>query len=103
MTVPPIRNRPIAAPLSPLEIISTLRWLGELDPDEIVAAIRAGANAKSNMTRDLSPAQRAEMVRLAEKMSTSRLRAWKGGEDYESRPSWLHVRALIAGLHEILE
>jgi hypothetical protein len=89
-------------PIAPLEIVQALRWAGELSPDEIVGAIRAAADIDLAARWPELGADEIETMRAqCRDMTKSRLRSWKSRGERD--PTWLEVRALISGLHEIIE
>ena len=89
--------------LTPLQVVRALRWTGDLTPDTIVAAIKASAEDPDlpRVYPELTGAEIAELREQARWMSRSRLKAWTEGR--ERQPTWLEVRALMSGLHHVLE
>lgn len=89
--------------INPLKVIAFIRWLGDLSPDEMVRAIKIGADDAKARWPELSAADIAEMQRLCETITASRLRAWKRNARNSAEPTWLEVRALISGLYATFE
>lgn len=90
-------------PITPRSIVAALTWLGALTPDEIVAAIQHGPDDAEARWPELTKAEIAEMRRQCAGMTKSRLRAWKGDARGSAKPTWLEMRALISGLHSVIE
>lgn len=87
--------------LTPLQVVRTMRWLGDLSDAEIVDAIRAAADMDVEVSfPELTASEVAALREQARAVTKSRLRAWKEGRDRQ--PTWLEVRALIKGLHQVL-
>lgn len=89
-------------PLTPMQVVSAIRWSGDYKPDEIVRAIQLAADVDhARHWPELSDRDVATLREQARDMTKSRLRAWQAGG--ERQPTWLEVRALISGLHALVE
>lgn len=94
-------SAPAHRPPRPHEIVIALRWLGDLQPDDIEAAMHAAATADlSRRWPDLTDDEQRTLRAQAAAFTKSRLRAWKSGA---RSVSWLEVRALITGLMETMD
>lgn len=95
--------QPAGLPVEPIQLVRFLRWLGDLSADEIVAAIQKAGEQDDLAERwpELSRDELAMMRQACRDMSKSRLRAWTEGR--LRQPTWLEVRALMTGLHQVLE
>lgn len=76
MGTPDERISPPGLPLTPLQVLRGMTWVGELDPREIVDAIRAAADAPDLAARwpELDPDEIADLRRQCRAMTKNRLR-----------------------------
>ena len=95
-------DRDIGRPLQPMDVYRAMRWLGDLTPDVVVEAMKAGAERidLADQWPDLTAEDIAATRAAGRGATSSRLRAWRAGE---RTPTWPDIRALISGLPRVIE